>query len=94
MPKKGGGYVKLCLKHKITIYKLYIFKSDDNGKQNTEESYTNKYLKNIACSYGYKFLCVDDKFSKLLKHTYVKMQFTILLVVWPKKVNIAVIKIS
>ena len=25
-----------------------------NGKQNPEESYTKKYQKYIACSYGYK----------------------------------------
>ena len=37
---------------------------EDNLKQNPEESYTNKYQKHIACSYGYKLVCVDDKFSK------------------------------
>ena len=37
-----------------------------NGK-NLEESYTNKYQKHIACSYGYKLECVDDKFSKPFK---------------------------
>ena len=36
----------------------------DNGKQHLNESYTNKYQKHVACSYGYKLLCVDDKFSK------------------------------
>ena len=30
-------------------------------------SYKNKYQKHIACSYGYKLVCVDDKFSKLFK---------------------------
>ena len=25
-----------------------------NGKQNSEEAYTNKYQKNIVCSYCYK----------------------------------------
>ena len=39
----------------------------DNGKQNSEESYTNKYHKCIACSYGYKLVCADDKFSKPFK---------------------------
>ena len=39
----------------------------DNGKQNSKQSYTNKYQKHIACSYGYKLVCVDDKFSKPLK---------------------------
>ena len=40
----------------------------DNGKQNQNESYTNKYKKKkIACSYGYKWLFVHDKFSKPFK---------------------------
>ena len=36
---------------------------EDNGKKNPKESYTNKHQKNVACSYGYKLVCVDDKFS-------------------------------
>ena len=40
---------------------------ENNGMQNPEESYTNKYQKHIACSYGYKLVCVDDKFSKAFK---------------------------
>ena len=40
---------------------------EDNGKQNSEESYTNKYQKHIACSYGYKLVCVDNTFSKPFK---------------------------
>ena len=40
---------------------------EDNGKQNSEESYKNKYQKYIACSYGYKLAFVDDKFSRLFK---------------------------
>ena len=38
--------------------------SENNGKQSPEESYTNKYQKHIACSYGNKLICVDDKFSE------------------------------
>ena len=41
--------------------------SEDNGKQNSEEPYTNKYQKHIACSYSCKLLCADDKFSKPFK---------------------------
>ena len=44
-----------------------ILVPEDNGKQNPEEPYTNKYQKHIACSYGYKLVCVDDKFSKPFK---------------------------
>ena len=39
----------------------------NNGKQNPETSYANKYKKHIACSYGYKLVCVDEKFSKPFK---------------------------
>ena len=41
-----------------------ILVSKDDAKQNPEESYTNKYQKYIDCSYGYKLVSVDDKFSK------------------------------
>ena len=47
----------------MQILKVYLV-AENNGKQNPKESYTNKYQKHIACSYGYKLLCVDDKFSK------------------------------
>ena len=40
---------------------------EDNGKENPEGSYTKKYQKHIACSYGYKLVCVDDTFSKPFK---------------------------
>ena len=40
---------------------------EDNGKQYPNESLANKYQKRIACSYGYKSLCVYDKFSKSFK---------------------------
>ena len=51
-----------------------ILVPENNGKQIPEEYYTNKYQKHIACSYGCKLVCVDDKFSKA------KIQFTILLI--------------
>ena len=40
---------------------------EDNGKQNPDESHTNKYQKHNTCSYGFKLVCVDDKFSKPFK---------------------------
>ena len=48
----------------------------DNGKQNPDQSYTNKCQKHVACSYGYKSVCVDDKFSQPFKS-----YFTIWLIV-------------
>ena len=73
MPKKAT-YVKFKnyerkLKSLFIIYVDFesIFVPENNGNQNPEESYTNKYQKHIACSYGYKLVCVDDKFSQLFK---------------------------
>ena len=40
---------------------------EDNGKQKANESYTNKYKKHVACSYGYKLVCVNDKFRIPIK---------------------------
>ena len=41
---------------------MLIFKSilvpEGNGKQNTNESYTNKYQKNAVCSYVHKIVCI------------------------------------
>ena len=44
-----------------------ILVPEDNGKKNTENSYTNKYQKHIACSYGYKLVCVNNKISESFK---------------------------
>ena len=40
---------------------------ENNEKQNPGECYTNKYKKHIACTYHYKLVCADDKFSKPFK---------------------------
>ena len=49
-----------------------ILVPEDNAKQNPEESYTNKYQKHVACSCGYKLVCIDDKFSKPFKSCLVE----------------------
>ena len=36
---------------------------EDNGNQKLNESYTNEYQKHVACSFCYKLVCVDGKFS-------------------------------
>ena len=38
-----------------------ILVPEDHRKQNPNESYANKYQKHLACSYGYKLICVHDK---------------------------------
>ena len=80
MPKKGE-----CVKFKnferkikspFMIYADFerILVPEDNGKQNPGESYANKYQKHVACSYGYKLVCVDISlvvsFLSIFKYFY------------------------
>ena len=44
-----------------------ILVPEDNGKQNSEQSYTNTYQKHIAYSHGFKLICDDEKFNKPFK---------------------------
>ena len=45
-----------------------ILVPEDKGKQNPHKSYTkNIKQKHVAFRYGYKLVCVDDKFSKPFK---------------------------
>ena len=37
-----------------------ILVPEDNGKQNPNEFYRNKFETHVACCYGYKLVCVDD----------------------------------
>ena len=71
MPK-NSAYVKLKhferkIKSPFMIYADFesILVPEGNRKQNPNESYTNKYQKYVACSYGYKLVSVDGKFVKL-----------------------------
>ena len=72
-PKKGE-YVKFKnferkIKSPFMIYVDFesILVPDDNEKQNLNEPYANKYKKHVACSYGYKLVCVDYKLNKPFK---------------------------
>ena len=38
-----------------------ILPSENKGKQNPNDSYTKKYQKHVASSYGYKLVLVDDQ---------------------------------
>ena len=73
MPKKGK-YVKFKnyerkIKSPFIVYAEFenILVPGSNEKQTPEEPYMNKYQKYIACSYGYKLVCVDDNLSKSFK---------------------------
>ena len=43
---------------------MCILKSCDVGIDNKCFSYTRKYQDHIPCSFAYKVVCVDDKYSK------------------------------
>ena len=60
------------LKEKKSPFMIYAdFENNlvpgDNGKQNTNESYTNEYKKQIICIYDYILVYDNHKFSKLFK---------------------------
>ena len=72
MPKIGE-YVKFKnyeRKIKSNLWFMQILKAfycQNIMKSKLEEIYTNTYQKHVACSYGYKLVCPDDKFSKSFK---------------------------
>ena len=73
MPKKGE-YVKFKnyerkIKSWFIIYAHFesTLLPQDNGRQNPGESYANRFQNHLACSYSFRLVCVDDKFSKPFK---------------------------
>ena len=59
-----GEYIKIKnferkIKLPFMIYADFesIIVPEDKGKQNPEESYTNKYQKHVASSNGYELVC-------------------------------------
>ena len=69
---KKGEYVnfknydrKIKLSFMICADFESILLPEDDGKQNPDQS--NKYQEYVACSYGYQFPCVNDKFKKHFK---------------------------
>ena len=50
-------------------FKIYadfecLFKNVDSGINNDCFSYTSKYQDHVPCSFAYKLVCIDDKYSK------------------------------
>ena len=65
MPKKGECVQLKNYERKINHRLLSadfenVLASEDSGKQNPDEPYTNKYQKHVACSYGYKLVFADN----------------------------------
>ena len=46
-----------------------IIVPENNGKQDLDKSYTNKYQNHVGCSFASKLVRVDDNFSKPFKFT-------------------------
>ena len=79
---------------KTTVHDLCGFRKYSSfwwWKINLNESFTNKYKKDVACSYGYKLVCVDDKFSKPFNSYWGEDAVWFLLAAWSKKLNIVVL---
>ena len=49
---------------KIYAYFECILKNVDTDVINNDISYTKKYQDHIPCSFSYKVVCVDNKYSK------------------------------
>ena len=71
MSKKGEtvklkNYAKNKRSHHLWFMLILkvIWYQKKNGKQNSDESYTNKYQNHVGCSYRYKLTCVDNQLSK------------------------------
>ena len=66
MPKKGEYLKFKNFERKIkSFFMIYVdFEKILVPEDNSEDYYMNKYKKHAACSYDYKLVCVDDKFSK------------------------------
>ena len=69
---KGSINFKSCSRQISAPFKIYanfecILKEARSPKCNSTDknsSYTKKYQKHISCGFGYKVICVDDRFSK------------------------------
>ena len=50
-----------------------ILVQENNGKQNPDEYYKNKYQNHVAYSFVHKLICVDDKLEiKKMSDDYIK----------------------
>ena len=63
------------------------FECNLRGLECYEGSYTKKYQDHFPCSFAYKAVCVDDKFTKFFLE--VKMQLLTLLKQFLRSINIA-----
>ena len=65
----GNKRIAMSKEDEYVKFKNYERKivPENSRKEKPEQSYTNKYQNTFACSYCYKLVCINDKFSKLFK---------------------------
>ena len=63
--EKGTIELKNYFKQILVSFKSYAdFECNLKSVENYEGSYPKKYQDHIPCGFGYKLVCVDDKFTK------------------------------
>ena len=63
--EKGIIEFKNCFKQIPVPFKIYAdFGSNLRDIEIYEGSYTKKYHEHVSCSYTFKVVCIDDRFSK------------------------------
>ena len=63
--EKARTEFKNYLKQLPVLFKIYAdFECNLESVESYEGSYSKKYQDHIPCSFAYKLVCVDDKFSK------------------------------
>ena len=63
--EKWTTKLKNCFKQIPVPFKIYAdFECNLKSVESYEDSYSKKHQNHIPCSFAYKLVCVDDKFSK------------------------------
>ena len=63
--EKGKIKFKNYFKHIPVPFKIYAdFECNLRGVESYEGSYTKKYQDHVPCSFAYKVVCIDDRFTK------------------------------
>ena len=67
--RSGSIKFKNLFKQLAMLFKIYPdfecnLEKIHANKRGNDTSYTKKYQDHIPCSFAYKFVCIDDNFSK------------------------------
>ena len=67
-----------------------ILVPENNGNQNSDQSYMNKYQNHLGWSFGYKLVYSDDQCSKYFKLYLDQIAVVSLSLIWSKELYILV----